>query len=90
MGSPSPFRTEEGEHTPLELRMAHGMGLEVLQAVEAVDVGLGAGRDDVGVGALAQGHQAVFPQPHGHLALGVGPAAQGADRKAQQFGLVCR
>ncbi len=69
------------------LRSLHRMGLEVFQSVQSVDVSLGAGRDDVRVGAATQGHETVFPQADGHFALGIGAAGQGADREPQQFGL---
>ena len=55
--------------------------------VQSVHVGLGGSDDDIGMGAAADGAEAVLGNAHCHLAHGVGAAGDGVDRVLLQFGL---
>ena len=56
------------------------------ELVQRVDVGLGRGHDDVGVGAHAVDDAPALGQPHRHLALRVGAAGDVVHRVEQQLG----
>jgi len=55
-----------------------------VELVERVQIGLGRGHHDVGVGSLSVHHAPILRQPHGHLALRIGAAGDVADRIEQQ------
>ena len=60
--------------------------LGVLHQVEGVDIGLGRGHQDVGIGAIAVDDAPTLLQAHGDLALGVGALGDGVDRIQLQAG----
>ena len=58
----------------------------VVQLVQRMQIGLGRGHDDVGIGALPVDDAPVLRQTHGDFALGIGAAGDVVDRIQQQVG----
>ncbi len=57
-----------------------------VQFVERTEIGFGRGYDNVGIGAVAVNDAARLLQSHRHLALRVGAAGDGVNRKQLQLG----
>ena len=57
------------------------------QMVQRVDIGTGAGHENIGVGTAAHSADIALAQAHGHFALGVRAAGDGVDSVLLKFGL---
>ena len=58
-------------------RLVYRMGLQILQAVQSIEVSQSGCGHDVGVRPASQGDEAVFPQANGHFALCVRASGDG-------------
>ena len=66
------------------LRCLYRMLFEILQTIQAIDIGLCLCGNYIGVCAFAQRYRAVILNADRHLALGVHAACYGVYRKSQE------